>query len=233
MMNAGSLLHDGKYSDFTILCRGEIIPIYRSILSLASPVPTKAFDLDMREKQTGVIQQDEFDVETVKRMSRFTYTGDYAVTVDKGLVPESSSSAAIKGAERPADGDQTATTVEADKSLAERIGSLHLADDDNPEMPIHLLEHVRVYGIAEYYDFAQLKTAAANHFIALFDQVWNLNKADRLIALIQEVIATSAADHDELRSRSAKALASLGTFLQLGEKTDFYAALGRCEGTQS
>ncbi|KAK6410079.1 hypothetical protein LTR95_018240 [Oleoguttula sp. CCFEE 5521] len=227
MVNAGSLLHDGKYSDFTIICRGERIPVDKPLLSLASPVLTAAFDLDMQEKRTGAILQNDFDVETVKRIISFAYAGDYSVSIDNEANPEASISTA------PNFPQDVATTTPTPSNLRARaLGSVEITGIATSELPIQLFEHVRVYGIAEYYAFAQLKTAAADRFIALFDKVWNLNKADALMTVIQEVLAALAARRDELRFGFAKSLASVDNFMQLGGNTSFHAELWRCEEAQ-
>ncbi|KAK6434303.1 hypothetical protein LTR95_009510 [Oleoguttula sp. CCFEE 5521] len=160
-------------------------------------------------------------------MISYAYTGDYSVSIDDRANPNASVAAAPSPSQ-----DVTTTTPTPSDLLAQKLGSFDITETAVTELPIQLLEHVRMYGIAEYYAFARLKTASADRFVALFEKVWDLSKAKGLCTVVQEVLATSAARHDELRSRFAKALASVDKFIQLGEKTNSYAELGRSEGTQ-
>jgi len=73
------LLRSEKYSDLTIVCQGRQFRVHKAILCPQSEVISKLCDIDMLERKTGVIEHEEFDADTVKRMIDFAYKKVYEV----------------------------------------------------------------------------------------------------------------------------------------------------------
>ncbi|KAK4910935.1 hypothetical protein LTR49_020461 [Elasticomyces elasticus] len=79
LSDIATLMDNKKYSDLTISCHGHNFKVHKAIMCSASSVIAAACDNDMKEKETGVIEHDEYDTDTVERMIAYVYTQTYDV----------------------------------------------------------------------------------------------------------------------------------------------------------
>ncbi|EHK24280.1 uncharacterized protein TRIVIDRAFT_54366 [Trichoderma virens Gv29-8] len=71
------MLRSGQFSDLTLVCQGKEFKIHKVVACPQSPVFSAAVSGEFKESQTGVIEIELFDSETVRRMVEFLYTGNY------------------------------------------------------------------------------------------------------------------------------------------------------------
>ncbi|KAI6788303.1 hypothetical protein KC361_g9120 [Hortaea werneckii] len=71
------LLHTGKDSDLIIRSEGRDFNVHKVIVSAASPVLDRACNNGLLESHTGIIEHNEFDVDTVERMVEYVYKTNY------------------------------------------------------------------------------------------------------------------------------------------------------------
>jgi len=81
-MHLGKMLESPQFSDFRILCQGEIIPCHRDILAARSEYFVAMFEHDLKENQTGEVEIVDFDLETVKAVVHHIYTGEVKFSKD-------------------------------------------------------------------------------------------------------------------------------------------------------
>lgn len=238
----GSLLESGKYSDLVINCKGRSFKVHRAILCPQSEVITKECDINMREKNTGVIHHEEYDPDTMERMLSFAYTGKYVVecsdqlsTGDAPAKDEPEEDAATPEPEAPndelpapsADDDETCSTTESPYGL--------FATEK-------WVAHARVYGLADYYDMPHLRFYALEQFKNVTENVDNSDDLEDFIDVVEEVCKRTVREHDPLRGLvheivllHAPILACNGSFITaLGEReklqdfaADMFGNLGR------
>ncbi|GAB7364988.1 hypothetical protein MBLNU230_g5771t1 [Neophaeotheca triangularis] len=67
------------FSDMTIRCDGEEFPVHRIVVCGMSSVLDALCKINMRESKENVIDHDEFDATTVKRMLQYMYTSTYTL----------------------------------------------------------------------------------------------------------------------------------------------------------
>ncbi|KAM0512996.1 hypothetical protein ACHAPE_008356 [Trichoderma viride] len=71
------LMRSGQYSDVTLVCQGKEFQIHKLVVCSQSPVIAAALKGEFMEAQSGVINIEIFDAETVRRMVEYLYTKDY------------------------------------------------------------------------------------------------------------------------------------------------------------
>ncbi|KAK5172631.1 uncharacterized protein LTR77_002751 [Saxophila tyrrhenica] len=76
------LMKSGKYTDLTTKCGNREWHVHKAIVCTASCVIATECDGEMKEGLSGVIEQEEFDEETVDRMITYVYTRSYTVKSD-------------------------------------------------------------------------------------------------------------------------------------------------------
>lgn len=68
-------------ANLTISCRdGRSFKVPKSVLCSHSPVLAKMCEIDMVEKNSGLVEHKVFDGETMQLMVHFVYTGAYLVS---------------------------------------------------------------------------------------------------------------------------------------------------------
>ncbi|KAL5091713.1 hypothetical protein Trisim1_002927 [Trichoderma cf. simile WF8] len=72
-----TMLRSGQFSDLTLVCEGKEFKIHKVVACPQSPVLSAAVSGEFKESQTGIVQIELFDSETVRRMVEFLYTGNY------------------------------------------------------------------------------------------------------------------------------------------------------------
>ncbi|KAK6427757.1 hypothetical protein LTR81_000101 [Elasticomyces elasticus] len=68
-----------RLSDIATLMNKTNFKVHKAIMCSASSVIAAACDNDMKEKDSGVIEHDEYDTDTVERMIAYVYTQTYDV----------------------------------------------------------------------------------------------------------------------------------------------------------
>ncbi|KKZ66758.1 hypothetical protein EMCG_07589 [[Emmonsia] crescens] len=71
------LLTSKQYSDCIIECQGENFYVHKAVVCTQSPVIAAAMDGQFQEARTETMHLFSFDVETVKRMIDYLYTGHF------------------------------------------------------------------------------------------------------------------------------------------------------------
>ncbi|PGH09654.1 hypothetical protein AJ79_05620 [Helicocarpus griseus UAMH5409] len=77
------LLFSKQYSDCSIKCQGEIFHVHKAVVCTQSPVIAAAMDGQFREAKTETMNLYSFDIDTVKRMIDFLYTGQFNGDIDE------------------------------------------------------------------------------------------------------------------------------------------------------
>lgn len=177
---------DSKYSDLTIICDGRHFRVHKVIVCTASPVLAAACDHDMREARTGILEHKEFDAATVERMISYIYKKSYSIT------PTESSQAhgVTSGSNQRT---ITAIVVETATEDLPVLEELLLSPKQQAKARNHtrVIEHARVYAIAEYYDIAALKEEALYAFRDAFAELCRVIDAATLADVVQEVCMLS------------------------------------------
>ncbi|KAK6434302.1 hypothetical protein LTR95_009509 [Oleoguttula sp. CCFEE 5521] len=180
-------------------------------MSASSPVLAN----ECRERwQSGGYAQivhEEFDAATVGRMIQFAYLDKYEISPAKPQEEE------LKG-----EGEELAPTEHGPRVflLSPSPGGPFNAVD-------RLIEHVRVFGIADYYQTDALRSHAGTQFTNLLKAEIRSCDAVTLLEVATEISRLPA---DELRAVLAQQIA---THVQhIVQDADFIAALKACEGLQ-
>jgi len=77
------LLKSPQFSNFRIICQGQIIPCHRNILAARSEIFEAMLEHKMVENQTGQVEIKDFDLETVKAVLLHIYTGEVKYKEEK------------------------------------------------------------------------------------------------------------------------------------------------------
>ncbi|KAL6699148.1 hypothetical protein J3F84DRAFT_365053 [Trichoderma pleuroticola] len=157
-----TMLRSGQFSDLTLVCQGKEFKIHKVVACPQSPVLSAAISGEFKESQTGVVQIELFDSETVRRMVDFLYTGNY----DCGYPP--SQNTAGTHAVTPAAVKSTSTSTPASKTtnttLPAPVASASTQDT---------LAHVRVNAIADYYGIQGLTLLANQKIQQAYQAKWD------------------------------------------------------------
>jgi len=70
------MLENNKFSDFRIICQGEVIPCHRAILSSRSEIFGAMLEHNMKESETGEVEINDFNLRTMKAVVLYMYTGE-------------------------------------------------------------------------------------------------------------------------------------------------------------
>ncbi|KAI1126468.1 hypothetical protein F5Y10DRAFT_267130 [Nemania abortiva] len=193
------LLNIKDFSDFALVCHGRKFDLHKAIVCSQSSVMANALR-DSSQEATSRFLHVPFDVESVRHLIEFMYTGDYQLSPDPAL--EFLSSGMLKdypGAEKATD-----------------PGKLNSSDGTDElgvptSVPERLECHMRMDSIASYYDISALSALARAKVDEILVHEWS---ADAFCGLIQEsldstsdqkyhqMLAAKAVDHaDELAER--------------------------------
>ena len=82
------LLKLGMFSDFRIICQGEIILVHKAIISKESDVFQRMIEVDMIESNRGEVQIVDMNVQTVQAMIHFIYTGKLLPSIDENSIKQ-------------------------------------------------------------------------------------------------------------------------------------------------
>lgn len=160
---ASTFLRSEKYSDLTIVCQGRQFKVHKAILCPQSELISKMCDIDAQELKTGTIEDKDFDDDTMERMIDFAYKKSYEATRRPKRLPGEGSKDAIPNIDSLLLEGASATggvTLPKDESTT----SIH--DEEPAELSTidQMVIHARVYGLAEYYDMAELRIHACGSF---------------------------------------------------------------------
>lgn len=235
MSDPPTLPIDTRFSDLTIVCDLERFKVHKVIMCNASPVIAKACEIDMREARTGIIEHECFGRTTLERMISYVYTKKYEVTPfhePNATTLDGSDSHDESGhaTEAVATVDTAEQATETDEDLL-AIQDLAIA---TPQMDVQsscagMIDHVHVYGIAEYYDIASLRQAAVDNFTVLFEATWKRMHPSDFAQVIEEMCHCSRRG-DALQT---KLLSLLGEHPELATCRAFTMTLGASMGVGS
>lgn len=155
---------DKKYADMKIECEGRRFEVHRAVVCKMSPVIARIIDGNMWEATTKVIVHKEYDVHTVVRMLSYMYTQDYRVS---GQTSDSACAANAPAGKfldwlrdlallRPCLGSATSASQAKLPTAANTI----------------LIDHIHVFGLAEYYEVLSLQDLAAERFRNAITSSW-------------------------------------------------------------
>jgi len=71
-----------SFSDFIFRVEGKEFHVHRNILASRSPVFRKMFELNMREKQEGVVRLEDISAHTFSQVLHYIYTGECSLNND-------------------------------------------------------------------------------------------------------------------------------------------------------
>ncbi|KAH8663696.1 BTB/POZ protein [Tricladium varicosporioides] len=171
------LMDSDKYSDLKLVCQGQEFKVHKAIVCIQSPVLAAACDSGFQEATTNVVNIDEFDARTVRRMVEFMYTKEYNDRVEQ--VSENT------GAEYQGSSSLLAST---------------------PTTTEILLCHVHMNAIADYYDIPQLKQLANTKIQPLLENTWSPDNFSDIVrevfnstsdTALRKIMASTAATHME------------------------------------
>ncbi|RDA91916.1 hypothetical protein CP533_1320 [Ophiocordyceps camponoti-saundersi (nom. inval.)] len=139
------LMKSEEYSDLTFACKEQTFKVHKIIVCGQSPVIKAALSEKFEEGCTNVISMHEFDVETVKQLVQFFYTGDYddasvgCVDVNNEVGEASSDS------DQPDGGANSPTSMPKSRPAASTES---------------LTTHIKVNSIGDYYGVTKLISLA-------------------------------------------------------------------------
>ncbi|KAI0413138.1 hypothetical protein F5X98DRAFT_391165 [Xylaria grammica] len=158
------LLNIKDYSDFTLECDGRKFRVHKAVFCGQSPVMAAALKGDFMEAKTGVLSV-SFDIESVRRLIEYMYTGDYQMRPDSAL--EIISSGVSDGAlpiKRPS--EAVGTAAEPDPGVGVPKPSEAGTSD-------RLICHGRMNSIADYYDVPALAALSCTKAKEILRREWS------------------------------------------------------------
>ncbi|KAF4968443.1 hypothetical protein FSARC_4137 [Fusarium sarcochroum] len=184
------LIESGKYSDFTLICKGHEFKLHQVIVCPQSPVLTAALSGGFQEAISKVITVNGFDLPAVQHMISFLYTGEYQI---------------VFKSEQKSTSDDGQNREEADAVSHSSPAPSEPTEDETVEI---LLSHLRVNAIADYYNIQNLSQLANSKIQAILEETQD---ADVFPKVLQEV-STSNRDadlHSIIASATAKCIEQL------------------------
>ncbi|KAI1113513.1 hypothetical protein F5Y14DRAFT_441773 [Nemania sp. NC0429] len=155
------LLSIRKYSDLILECDGQEFNVHRAQVCAQSPVFAAALESDFIEAKTGRVKV-SFEIESVRRMIEFMYTGDYQLAYNSALDLISSESGVH---------DTSATNErQGDGEIDTAVEALKLSDS----MSDRLISHGRMNIIADYYDIAGLAKLSSAKTQEILANEWSV-----------------------------------------------------------
>ncbi|KAI0192422.1 hypothetical protein F4808DRAFT_443119 [Astrocystis sublimbata] len=173
------LLRIRDYSDLILSCNEQQFKVHKAVVCAESPVMAAALKGGFKEAKSGVIDV-LFDIESVRRLIEFMYTGDYLshnAALDvllSGSQPEESP-AAREHVKKPDVGEATGPNTSS-------------ADPQEPSKSDQMLCHARVVIIADYYDVPALKYLSIDRLKIFLEKEWS---AKLFCELLEEVIGST------------------------------------------
>ncbi|EFQ86143.1 hypothetical protein CFE70_000648 [Pyrenophora teres f. teres 0-1] len=172
-------------TDFTVLCDGQRYPTHRSILQKASPYFARMFHFNGQETNKKEVEIPEVDATSMKNTLDYMYTSTYKLH-GGSIVPSTeycghSTFALLHG---PTKGPQIfkRKCPCAGKTLD----------------PGHLLQHVRIYTLADYLDMDKLKVFARQGVVDVLHVYW-LCETLELVDALEEAFTATPDDDKGLR----------------------------------
>ncbi|KAL8650256.1 MAG: hypothetical protein Q9210_003927 [Variospora velana] len=186
-----SLFHSGRYSDFSIACRGREFRVHKTVLCKASKFFAVACDRGFKEAHEGTMDLSDDDPEALRRLLQYLYTADYTHKEATFWLDD------LKSMKMKLEqGEVTFGTSTLDPARACSEPSM-VAKPVEPAW-----NNMLVYALAEKYDIRTLKDFAKCKFILCLapeewsSPVWN---AESLIHLVQTVYTSTPASDRGLR----------------------------------
>ncbi len=71
-----SLYQDEALADVIIICQGQEFKAHKVVLASQSPVLRKMFEVDMKEKETNIVEMTDIGPEVVSALLAYIYTGE-------------------------------------------------------------------------------------------------------------------------------------------------------------
>ncbi|KAJ8131440.1 hypothetical protein O1611_g2181 [Lasiodiplodia mahajangana] len=201
------LLNIKEFSDFTLVCHGRKFELHKAIVCSHSSVMANALRGGSKEAATGFLHV-PFDIESVRHLIEFIYTGDYQLSPETAL--ELLSSDMSKDSPREENGLMSTSKQAGDSAKLDSSNGT-----DEVVIPTSVTDrltcHTRMDSIASYYDIPALSALARAKVDDILVNEWS---ADAFCCLIQEsldstsdqkyyqMLAAKAVDHaDELAER--------------------------------
>ncbi|EQL02082.1 speckle-type POZ protein-like protein [Ophiocordyceps sinensis CO18] len=72
-----NMMLSGEFSDLKFVSQGHEIKVHKAVVCGQSPVIKAAVQGEFEESRTNTINMEKFNLETVKQLVKFLYTGDY------------------------------------------------------------------------------------------------------------------------------------------------------------
>lgn len=217
-------MDSGKYSDLKLVCQGLEFKVHKAIICTQSPVLAAACDGGFQEAATNIININEFDSGTIKRMIQFMYKGDY----DNGG-EEQGSIASVETLDQEL---EIAQLDDADTSSPSKLDNSSGYNKDTITRPTTAnitLRHVHVNAIADYYNIPQLKELANTKIQHILGTSWS---ADGFPDVVKDVFSLTGdlALHNIITFTAAKhieELIKLEDFVELDVMSDFAIGIVR------
>ncbi|KAI0907360.1 hypothetical protein F4823DRAFT_630450 [Ustulina deusta] len=216
---ATKLLNIKDYSDLTLECDEQEFRVHRATVCAQSPVIAAALRGDFMEAKMGVLHM-SFDIDSVRRLIEFMYSGDYQISYNPALDILASSAPS-----KNCTAEKQAKEIEIVDDSVDNTAKLDMSIDvlePSESISGRLLFHGRMNSIADYYDvsaLAKLSTARVKEILA---KEWSV---EPFCNLLQQCIG-STSDKDFLRMLGAEAVEHVG---ELSER-NFFDEGGLAEG---
>ncbi|KAI4659443.1 uncharacterized protein J4E78_005871 [Alternaria triticimaculans] len=169
-------------SDFTIICEGQHFITHKSILEASSPYFARMFRFNGSENNDKEVHIPDVDTVTMKHILDYMYTSTYQFPGGETVHPTAycnhSTYALLHG---------PPTAPQIFKRKCPCAGKMLSAS--------HLLKHVRIYTVADYFDMHDLKAFARQGVIDVLHVYWQYEGLDLADAL--EEAFTSTLDDDK------------------------------------
>ncbi|OPB42609.1 hypothetical protein A0O28_0037280 [Trichoderma guizhouense] len=158
-----TMLRSGQFSDLMLVCEGKEFKIHKVVACPQSPVLSAAVSGEFKESQTGVVQIELFDSETVRRMVEYLYTGNYDPNQPPNPPKQNYTVGSIQ--------DVTPAKSTSGTSLKATIAALSVPATaaSTPDTLIH----VRVNAIADYYGIQGLTLLANQKIQQAYQAKWD------------------------------------------------------------
>ncbi|KAF1916036.1 hypothetical protein BDU57DRAFT_556329 [Ampelomyces quisqualis] len=146
-------------ADFTIACNGGNIKAHKSILVASCPYFARMFRFDGKEATINKVSLEDVSRRILKYTLDFMYIGRYALPLGDNI---------------PLTGfcNHARASFERDL-LRARILKRKCAAAGKVLAPAHLLPHIHVYALADYFDMADLKAFARQGVKDVLHVYWN------------------------------------------------------------